>query len=316
MNRIAALLAGGILMMFIFASCDTTDTYVKGNSQDTAKSGVSADNSAQAAPSTKAEEAKAEETPVQNEEKIDNTTVALIGKYILTREKYKIITEYMNEKYDYTLTPEQEKEFLDFIINKKLMAMDAREKGYDKRKDIQVKYEWDFDDLLSHAYYVENVENKAKVTDTEAKDYYNKHTGDFVQVKAAHILVKEKDEAESLYKRIQSGESFSDIAKKYSIDQTTKDSGGDLGYFQKDTMVKEFEDAAFSMSKDDVSEPVKTVYGYHIIKLLDRKNFTFDESKDKIKKIIENSKKQEIFDKLMEKLRAKYSVTTHENTIK
>src|SRR5208283_1603583 len=231
------------------------DTYVKGNSQDTAKSGVSADNSAQAAPSTKAEEAKAEETPVQNEEKIDNTTVALIGKYILTREKYKIITEYMNEKYDYTLTPEQEKEFLDFIINKKLMAMDAREKGYDKRKDIQVKYEWDFDDLLSHAYYVENVENKAKVTDTEAKDYYNKHTGDFVQVKAAHILVKEKDEAESLYKRIQSGESFSDIAKKYSIDQTTKDSGGDLGYFQKDTMVKEFEDAAFSMSKDDVSEP-------------------------------------------------------------
>src|SRR5208283_662894 len=161
MNRIAALLAGGILMMFIFASCDTTDTYVKGNSQDTAKSGVSADNSAQAAPSTKAEEAKAEETPVQNEEKIDNTTVALIGKYILTREKYKIITEYMNEKYDYTLTPEQEKEFLDFIIKKKLMAMDAREKGYDKRKDIQVKYEWDFDDLLSHAYYVENVENKA-----------------------------------------------------------------------------------------------------------------------------------------------------------
>jgi len=313
------LFLSGLILIFIFISCGSAEVNTGIAGQETVKS-ASGDTSQAGQPQpTATAQAKEEETQAseqENEQPVNNDTIAVIGKYILTREKYKTITEYMNEKYDYTLTPEQEKEFLDFIINKKLMAMDAREKGYDKRKDIMTKYEWDYDDLLSHAYYVENIESKSKVTDKEAKDYYTKHAEDFVQVKAAHILVKDKDEAMSLYKRIQGGENFADIAKKYSTDTSTKDSGGELGFFSKGTMVKEFEDAAFSMSKDELSEPVQTVYGYHLIKVEDKKNFSFDESKDKIINLIESAKKQELFDKLMEKLKAKYGVTVHGTKVK
>ena len=247
--------------------------------------------------------------------KLDRGIIAIIGEYVLTKEKYRTITEYMNQKYDYKLTPEQEKEFIQFIVNKKLMAMEARSLGYADRPDIKSKYEWDFDDILSHVYFSENVEKKSLVSDRDAKAYFDAHTGDFVEIKAMHILVKSKQLAESLYKRINDGEDFSDIAKKYSEDSTTKEKGGDLGSFGRGTMVQEFEDAAFGLSDNEVSPPVKSVYGWHIIKVLSRKKFTFDESKDKIIAMIKDKKQQQVFDSTLSALKKKYKVTVNEDVI-
>lgn len=302
-----------IFMILIFTGCETTTSIVKeenlnqvvSKQEERGVNTVLSENLDQGA-----------ETETFATGKLDKDVVATIGKYVLTKEKYKIIKEYMQEKYDVKLDPEQEKEFLEYLINRKLMALEAREKGYPEKKDVKIKYEWDFDDIISHEYYKDNIEKQSKVTTAEAMDYYNKNKGDFVEIKAQHILVKNKDLAKNIYKRIIGGENFDDLAKKYSEDEVTKSSGGNLGYFTKGVMVKEFEDAAFSLGKDQVSEPIKTIYGYHIIKVLDRRQITFEESKDKIINMVQNKKLKSKFDSIIKQLKSKYRVIVNEDEFK
>lgn len=89
-------------------------------------------------------------------------------------------------------------------------------------------------------------------------------------VKASHILVDTKQEADSIKAKIDNGASFEAMAKKYSKCPSGQD-GGDLGYFSRGQMVKPFEDAAFSLPVGKVSEPVKTQFGWHLIKVYDKK---------------------------------------------
>jgi len=90
------------------------------------------------------------------------------------------------------------------------------------------------------------------------------------QVRASHILVGSKAEADKLLNRLRSGARFEDLARKHSQCPSGR-KGGDLGYFGKGQMVKPFEDAAFSMQKGQVSEPVKTQFGYHLILVTDKR---------------------------------------------
>ncbi len=87
------------------------------------------------------------------------------------------------------------------------------------------------------------------------------------KIKCSHILVKKQSEAILILERLQKGESFTNLAKKQSIDKGSAKKGGDLGLFGRGMMVKPFEDAAFKLDKGEVtSEPIKTQFGYHIIK--------------------------------------------------
>ena len=86
------------------------------------------------------------------------------------------------------------------------------------------------------------------------------------KIKCLHILVKKNTEALMVVDRLKNGESFTNLAKELSIDKASGKRGGDLGFFRKGMMVKPFEDVAFKLEKDQISEPVKTEFGYHIIK--------------------------------------------------
>ena len=86
------------------------------------------------------------------------------------------------------------------------------------------------------------------------------------KIKCLHILVKKNSEALMVVDRLKNGESFTNLAKELSIDNASGKRGGDLGFFRKGTMVKPFEDVAFKLEKDQISGPVKTEFGYHIIK--------------------------------------------------
>jgi peptidyl-prolyl cis-trans isomerase C len=86
------------------------------------------------------------------------------------------------------------------------------------------------------------------------------------KIKCLHILVKKNSEALMVLDRLKSGESFTNLAKELSIDKASGKRGGDLGFFRKGMMVKQFEDVAFRLEKGQISEPVKTEFGYHIIK--------------------------------------------------
>jgi len=86
------------------------------------------------------------------------------------------------------------------------------------------------------------------------------------KIKCLHILVKKNSEALMVLERLKNGESFTNLAKELSIDKASGKRGGDLGFFRKGMMVKPFEDVAFRLEKGQISEPVKTEFGYHIIK--------------------------------------------------
>lgn len=86
------------------------------------------------------------------------------------------------------------------------------------------------------------------------------------KIKCLHILLKKQSEALMVLDRLKNGESFSNLAKELSIDKASGKRGGDLGFFRKGMMVKPFEDVAFKLEKGQISEPVKTEFGYHIIK--------------------------------------------------
>lgn len=88
------------------------------------------------------------------------------------------------------------------------------------------------------------------------------------KIRCAHILVQKESQAKEILDKIKKGESFSKLAQQYSLDSSRR-KGGDLGFFGRGIMVKEFEKAAFSLNKGQVSQPVKTQFGYHIIKRLD-----------------------------------------------
>lgn len=91
------------------------------------------------------------------------------------------------------------------------------------------------------------------------------------EVRASHILVKTLDEANDILNKINSGQKFEKMAKKHSDCPSGKRAGGDLGYFTRGRMVREFENAAFSMEIGQISAPVKTQFGYHIIRVTDKR---------------------------------------------
>ena len=91
-----------------------------------------------------------------------------------------------------------------------------------------------------------------------------------MQVKASHILISSLDEANSVLTELKSGKKFEELAQKYSSCPSGKN-GGDLGFFGKGQMVKEFEDASFSLNVGQVSGPIKTQFGYHLIKVTGKK---------------------------------------------
>jgi peptidyl-prolyl cis-trans isomerase C len=89
------------------------------------------------------------------------------------------------------------------------------------------------------------------------------------KIKCSHILVQKQGEALTILERLKNGESFANLARDLSIDKGSGKRGGDLGYFGRGMMVKPFEEAAFKLEKGQMSDPIKTEFGYHIIKRLD-----------------------------------------------
>lgn len=90
-----------------------------------------------------------------------------------------------------------------------------------------------------------------------------------IKIKCSHILVQKQGEALTILERLKNGESFANLAKELSIDKGSGKRGGDLGYFSRGMMVRPFEEAAFKLEKGQMSMPIKTEFGYHIIKRLD-----------------------------------------------
>ena len=199
---------------------------------------------------------------------------------------------------------------IEFMIETQLLA-DAADSGkLSQGADFEQRSRYWRRRALRDTYF----ENKIKggVTDADAKTFYD---GQVVQmkpeeeVKTRHILVETEDQAKELREKISHGANFAQIAKEHSKDPGSKDQGGELGYFGRGQMVPQFDEAAFKLQKGDLSEPVQTQFGWHLIQVDDRrmrKPPEFDEVKDRLVAAMVHRKAQEIVAGLRESAKIEY----------
>ena len=157
--------------------------------------------------------------------------------------------------------------------------------------------------------YQEKMLKELEPTEEELKKYYDGHKDEFKTAEASHILVKTKEEAEAIKKELDGGADFAKLAKEKSLDTGSAQNGGSLGQFSPGQMVKEFDEKVFSMKPGEISDPVKTQFGFHIIKL-EKVSNDFKGAKDAVKEAVIQEKFKEYNDKLEKKAKVKRTVNT------
>ena len=244
---------------------------------------------------------------------LDDKTIAIIKKRILdqlidnellyeyTRKKVKVSSAEINSEYQKIKKSfPSDDDFKNFLYRQRLTINDI--KNYIRRQLVIQKF-------------VALLQEKQKVDEKEIKDVYEKGKDIlFTQperVHVMHILVKDEKKAEEIEKELKNGADFGELAEKESIDPSAKENKGDLGFIYRGQTVPEFEKQAFSMEPGEISPPIKTQYGYHIIKVLEKSPKTvkkFDEVKDEIELELKREKALEELDKIKKELREKAKI--------
>jgi parvulin-like peptidyl-prolyl isomerase len=199
-------------------------------------------------------------------------------------------------------TPEGKRQLADRLAEMKVLAQEARRLGVAAKPEIVAQLKLQEENLLAASLYQQLVQT-AKPSEAELKAAYESRKTEFEQAKARHILIRfqgsriparkdQKDltEAEALAKaqelraRILKGEDFAAIAKTDSDDTASGATGGDLGEVTRGRMIPEFENAVFTQPLNQVSEPLKTQFGYHLIQVQERGTLEFDKVKADLEK--------------------------------
>ncbi|MEA0971233.1 PrsA superfamily peptidylprolyl isomerase [Candidatus Megaera venefica] len=159
------------------------------------------------------------------------------------------------------------------FINQKLFEKEAEKLGIRSSEDFKKKIKAAESQLLQQELIERQL--KTAVTDKLIDEEYNKLAKELKgqkEIKVAHILVDTEEKAKEIKKKLNKGSKFEDLVKEFSKDEGSKANGGELGYVMKGQLVPEFENKAFSMKQDEISDPVKTQFGWHIIKALDSRD--------------------------------------------
>ncbi|MFW5647526.1 MAG: peptidylprolyl isomerase [Candidatus Alkaliphilus sp. MAG34] len=247
----------------------------------------------------------------------DKKVLATVGgREILEQDLNLVLGGLDPQKAAHFKTEEGKRQLLDDLIAQELIYLDAVKNGLDKNEAFIKEAQKMYNDFLKQ-FAVLNLLKGITVTEDELSEFYNENTHIFTEsetIKASHILVGDEEQADEVIKEINDGLSFEEAAKKYS-NCPTNVVGGDLGYFGKGKMVPEFETVAFDMGIGETSDPVKTQFGYHIIKLVDKKEGivkSFDEVKSQLKQQLTLAKQQRAYIDRANELKKEYQVIINE----
>jgi peptidyl-prolyl cis-trans isomerase C len=219
------------------------------------------------------------------------------------------------------LDADTKKKLLDNLVTRELLLKEAGKRGVDKDEEVVRKLKDVQDDLILRRFLEKEIEQKVSVSSEDIKTYYEKNPNELMEneeVHAAHILVKTKEEAEAALKKLKKGANFSELAKEISQDAGSKAQGGDLGFFPKGRMVPAFENAAFTLKPGELSEPIQTQFGFHIIKVLDKKGgqrLSLDASQAQIQQKLLQEKQKTTFDALLADLKSKAKISIHDDLL-
>lgn len=254
----------------------------------------------------------------------ENPVLAKIGDKKITVTDFNRMLGYYDAEKQKILedSPQKKITLLNRYVQAEALSRQARAEGFDKRPDIKEKTDMLVNDFLATEFLklmASDVLVVSTIQEDEVKTYYKAHKDEFTapeMVRARHILVrvdKSASEGEKkaanrklsgILKRAKTGEDFAKLAAEFSEDPGAKEKGGDLGFFQKGSMVSEFETAAFSLKPGEISGIVETQFGYHIIKVEEKKSSVvepFESVSRKIKDKIVSDRKKALVQKLIDK---------------
>jgi peptidyl-prolyl cis-trans isomerase C len=231
----------------------------------------------------------------------DDKVIAIVnGHEIRTSEVQMATDDIVGQLPD--LPPKLRYPFVvEYLIERHLLAQYAVKEGIAETDEYKRRLALYQAKALRDAYFFQKI--RPEVTEEMIKAAYDEEAAKVAQterIRARHILVGTEKEAQDILDRLNNGEDFAALAKQYSLDGS-KDYGGDLGYFTAAEMVAEFSTAAFALKAGEISQPVKTDFGWHIIKLEDRKMGAaqpYDQVKSAIRNVLLRRKVQETMDKI------------------
>lgn len=231
-----------------------------------------------------------------------DSVVITIGNQSLTRAQFEVLLSALAQNGHPAATPAMKRQVAEQYAELETMAQEARKRKLDDSPEVRQMMSIQSDSFLANAL-AKQITDNTHFTELDLRAYYDSHKNEFEEAKGSHILIRfkgssvplkagEKDltdaealaKAEDIRKQIMAGADFATLAKAESDDPGSGAKGGELGTFRHGQMVAPFDQAAFALPVGQVSEPVKTQFGYHLIKITARTEKTFDEAKPQIEK--------------------------------
>ena len=240
------------------------------------------------------------------EKGLGNNELVRVNDVAISLEEFRQMSEHQPLEGKMRLLNEKGlRDFLDnYVINREVLYQEAKQKGLDKNKEIEMKVEDLKRAMVIDALLEQALKGKFEVSDNEIQKYYQENRSRFtepLEIKIRHIVVNSESALKEVMKRLAEGGGFEKIASLYNVDKS-RENGGNLGYIRRGQLAPtfaQFEEAAFSLQKrGETSEVVKTPLGYHIIQLLETRGTAlkpFNQVKEKILFFLQGKKRQEAY---------------------
>ena len=245
------------------------------------------------------------------------TVIITVGEQKITAAQFDQIVSSLPAQYQTVARGNARKQFAENLVRIMLLSQEGKRRGLDETAEFKTQAQFQTANLLATATY-DQLGKDAKIDDEAVRKYYDEHRKEFDEVHARHILIRmngsplpvkpgQKDlteeealaKVQEIHKKLEGGADFATVARQESDDTGSGPNGGDLGFFHQNQMVPAFADAAFKMKPGELSEPVKTQFGYHLIKMEAVKSF------DELKPEIEKKMRPELAAKTLEDLQKK-----------
>jgi len=245
--------------------------------------------------------------------------VVAVGDVTVTAAQFDQIIDALPEQYRSVARGSGRKQFADNIVRIVVLAQEGKRRKLDESSAYRTQSMFQDANILANMTY-EEIGKNIKLDEADVRKYYEAHKAEFEQVRARHILIRaqgsptavrpgQKDlteaealaKAQDLRKRIEAGEDFAQLAQQESDDTGSGAKGGDLGFFRHGQMVPSFEQAAFALQPGELSEPVKTPFGYHLIKVEARESKSFEEVRPELERRMRPEQAQKTVEELQKK---------------
>lgn len=214
----------------------------------------------------------------------------------------------------------EKREFLESFITEKLLLQEAERRALQHAEDVRELLGAARRKILVAKLIEEEVESKVRLTPEDAQKYYEDHKDEFTtpfRIRASHILLRSKEEANLVSARLRLGEDFGEVAKEVSLDPTAQ-KGGDLGYFEKGHLIPEIEEAAFALDEGEISEIIETSFGFHLIKVtavIEPRPKDFASVKGEIEDQLRVEEKSRLFSELTDRLKERADISVNEELL-